>query len=495
MVRYTTKEIEWTIRDKEISDVETFLALPHEARLAKVRVLKANGDQIAKIVSHAVDNHLKDDRVSEIELYEILADYLLKPSFRQYYLGDKWRRSHDGWGEFTAGKEIEALWLLVPAVPASLAHLLIETLPPEVGLSGGIPSEVIGALTDYQLATLLYRPDIGLHDLRQEIFRTAGKDRERLLAPAISSNFSIENAEFKEILGWPEKRRIATLRSLATYAGDLRLCVYEALHDYLSIADKWEDAAYAEIAKERRLDGLQPGWRRDKELRQLRLYLLARQTAPLTRENEGGTVYPPHGDVEFLARHIKKGDPWQTFIAFEGEWQSSAKSKALDRCLPRIDGVDPDDDCSDIHLSSRDRESIVVFKQELDQILATLRSTVDLIEGGSSAIDALRQVAKNITILQEFVADDSRRLHGRIVDLEQAIERAMNRKINSGAIRDDRVSHAEGRWISPLQPVIRNEAQPSNEMTKIFEHKLNNSQRTLYIIIMFLSIIILRVFL
>ena len=460
LVRYSTKEIEWAIADKEISDAETFLALPHEARLAKVRLLKANGDDIAKIVSCAVDNHLKDGRVSETEIYEVLADYLLKPSFRQHYEGDKWRRSYDGYGEFTAGRDIEALWRLVPAIPARLAHLLIETLPPEVGLSSGIPPEVIRDVTDHQLQTLLYRRDISLRDLRQEIFRTAGKDRDGVLAAAISSHFSVENAEFAELLRLPEKERLAALRNLATYAGDLRLCVYEALHDYLSVTDKWEDASYAEIAKERKLGDLQPGWRRDEELRQLRLYLLARQTAPLAKENQGGAVHPPYGDLEFLARHAKRGDPWQTFVAFESEWQSSSTAKALERCLPRIDGVDPDDDSSGVDHSNGESDAIANVKEKLDHILATLRANADEIDQRSPISDALSQVVGEVTTLHEVVSDDLKRISARMAGLE---EQSVSRE-----------PHVDKEWA------------------KNFEKSQAKTRRILYVITAALAIILLR---
>jgi hypothetical protein len=339
LVRYSTNETEWVIADAELGDAEKFLTLPHEARLAKVRRLKANGEDVSKIVSYALDNHLRDGRVSEIELYEVLADYLLKPSFRQHYEGDKWRRSYDGYGEYLAGRDIEALWYLVPKSTPRLAHLLIVTLPPKAGLSSGIPKEVIESLTDHQLQTLLYRSDIALRDLRRDLFRTAGKDRDYVRAAAISSHFSIEDAEFAEILALPDKERVETLGNLATHAGDLRLSVYEALHDYLFTTDKWEDAAYAEISKERKLSSLQTGWQRDKELHQLRLYHLARRAVPVKKEDKG---YLPDGELEFFAKYVVEGDTWATFMAFEAQWRSSRQTTALEKYLPRIDGIDAD---------------------------------------------------------------------------------------------------------------------------------------------------------
>jgi len=215
LVRYSTKEnTDWTWSDRELENPEIFLALPHEVRLAKVRYLARFGEEIANIVTHALDNHLKDGRVSEIELYEVLADYVLKPDFRQHLQGTKWRERYDGYGEYRAGKEIEALWRLVPKSPVLLAHFLIQTLPPEAGLSSGIPKDVIESLTEQQLGTLLYRRDIDLHDLRKELFRTTGKDRYRVKAAAISSHFSIDDTEFAEILSLPDPEKIKTLKEV-----------------------------------------------------------------------------------------------------------------------------------------------------------------------------------------------------------------------------------------------------------------------------------------
>lgn len=491
LVRYSTKETEWAIADAELGDAEKFLTLPHEARLAKVRLLKANGDDVAKIISHALDNHLKDGRVSEIELYEVLADYLLKPSFRQHYEGDKWRRSYDGYGEYRAGKEIEALWNLVAKCPTTLAHLLIEVLPPEAGLSAGIPADVIGALTDHQLQTLLYRRDIVLRDLRRDLFRDTSPDRDNVRAAAISSHFFIENTEFAEILALPDKERLEALRFLATYAGDLRLCIYEALHDYLSLTDKWEDAAYAEQSKERKLANLQPGWHRDEELRQLRLYYLARQAVPLKKDSGD---YPPYGELEFLAEDVIKDDTWATFIAFEVKWKSSRKAKGLEKCLPRIDGVDPDDDVADIgDDTDADSDRVARVEHMLDQILAALREKVDDMDGTSAIADALSKVAGEITTFQEFASDDAKRIHGRITDLAEGIERAINRASYAGSSHDDNGTDAKDDDSANVRRVLSEDKVLAMELTARLERSQVKTRRVLYVVAALLVVILLKV--
>jgi hypothetical protein len=47
----------------EFYEPEKYFALPHEARLAKIREVAGDGEVIANLVSYAVDNHLKEGRI------------------------------------------------------------------------------------------------------------------------------------------------------------------------------------------------------------------------------------------------------------------------------------------------------------------------------------------------------------------------------------------------------------------------------------------------
>ncbi|TWB05647.1 hypothetical protein [Gluconacetobacter diazotrophicus] len=344
LVRYSRQESEACLENTIYRDPEIFFALPHEAQLARVRLLDGDGECIAKIVSYALDNHMKDDRISELDLYEVLSDYLLRPGFRQHYSEDNWRDSYDGFGEYQAGRDIESLWRLVPKCPPSIARLLIEVLPPGAGLSSGIPEDVVAALTDYQMDTLLFRRDIKMIDLRQALFWDINK-KDNVRNAAIFWNFSIDNAGLSKILSWPDDARFKALRSLATYAHDLRLCVYSAIEDYLSLSDRWENmdgVGSARRNQEFRLTQLQSGGQRDDELRQLRLYILARQAAPLKEDSKG---YPPEGELDLLAQHVVRNNTWATFVAFDAAWRANYwKVKGLETYLPRIQDVDPDDE-------------------------------------------------------------------------------------------------------------------------------------------------------
>lgn len=347
LVRYSNEE------GKAFDNPEKFWALPHEARLARIRLPNLGGGRgMAEIASYALDNLITDGRISENELEQVLDDYLLRPEFLSFYQQD-----HPYIYEGTAG-EIEALWHLVPKLSPRLANRLIKILPPEVGWrwrSDCLPQEIIGVLTDEQLKSLLYRPDIDLRDLRRDLFRSAGKDRDNVRSAAISSHFSIEDSEFAEILALPDQERFDALADLAATAGDLRLCVYEALQNYLyelwnvasDLFEIKEPLDRAEQSYERRIAIIRSGrapWSGElevhEELHQLRLYRLARQAVPVDK----GRGYLPDDELEFLAKHVVEGDTWATFMAFEAQWRSIPRTNELEKYLPRIDGIDADFD-------------------------------------------------------------------------------------------------------------------------------------------------------
>ncbi|MGW8181832.1 MAG: hypothetical protein ACWGQW_24140, partial [bacterium] len=129
LVRYSLIEKRETlIFDAVLQDPMIFFSLPQEARLAYARSLGGSGEKLAKLISHAVDHYLKDGTVSEIELFEILSDYLNDPKFKQYYANDVVR--YDGWVKYSGGRDIDALWELVLKVPEGISHVLITHLPP-----------------------------------------------------------------------------------------------------------------------------------------------------------------------------------------------------------------------------------------------------------------------------------------------------------------------------------------------------------------------------
>ena len=361
--------------DDAFKDADSFFALPQEARLAKLRLIVGGGKWIAGLVSEAVDRHLKEGIVSEIELYEILGDYLTKPAFKERYTNGQ--QTYDGYNEYTKGSDIESLWELVPKLPASLSTLLIENLPESSGLKTEIPKEAIDAMTDHQLELLLSRQDIDLKELRKKIFWEDSDRNAKLRSASIRVNFSLDNDEFARILTKPVKERIQILEDLGMMARDLRLCIYDAIHDALFASDASPfggDYEYALLARDQlktRLRELED-WERESELTDLRLYRLAQSTVPWDSSKTGSS---PSGVFEFLADEIVAGDTWATFMAFSKAWRRKqdeledeedpiAAKNNLVRYLPRIYEIKGDNTDLDLFAG-------------IDQRLKDIRQVVD----------------------------------------------------------------------------------------------------------------------
>lgn len=348
LVRYARLESEFGALDFVLKDPEAFLALDHEARLAKVRQLHGSGKKIADIIGHAVDHHLRDGRISEIELYEILADYLRKPSFREWYSDERVHKTEEPLTALSAGEDIESLWRLVPKVPDAVSLLLIQHLPQAAGLCSGIPDDVLRDLTDLQLITLLDREEIPLKEVRKEIFVQKDKWSDAVRSAAVWAHFDLGNDEFAAVLDLPEKERIGILRDLAP-ARHLRLCVYHAISDILrqeseTVFGSGAEAAIARDTAQLKLTWLE-GYRREREIREVRLYRLAAETS-------GGSdseVHRPGGKLHFLADSIVPGNTlpavWATFAAFCNVWERlrDQERRKLERYLPRIPDIDSEE--------------------------------------------------------------------------------------------------------------------------------------------------------
>ena len=407
LVRYAHLETDFGTLDHELEDPEKFFALPHQARLAKVRRLTGSGESVAKLIAYAVQRQMKDGRVSERELFEILSDYLNKSEFKNRYVQD--RLCYDGLKEYSVGQELEALWQLVLNVPESLSRIIIEHLPESGGLSTGIPKHVLDGMSDRQLRTLFYRPDIGLEEFRkQKFFETLeangekdGSSREGTQCAAVSFAFDLTDDEFAMILAKPDERRVRTLRNLSMMAQGLRLCLYEAIHDALFASEvsssDYVDAEFAKRTFEGKLRELK-GWQREKQLRELKLYRLAVQAVPWKMKKEG---YPPSGELAFLQEAVVDGDTWATFIAFCREWDEARfLTKRLERRLPKIweageeEGLALDEE----EIGDADRLADRVANKLAD-LLATAHGETE--EGESKLAQALGRLGVHATVAQE----------------------------------------------------------------------------------------------
>ncbi|MDH3503400.1 MAG: hypothetical protein OEZ41_05940 [Nitrospirota bacterium] len=330
LVKYCVSESD------HIDNPQSFFNLPQEARLAQVRQLGiGNGEKIASLITYAMENLIKHGEVSEIEVEEILTDYLVRPAFKKRYEQDYLQ--HDGYAAYRAGNEINALWNLVPKVPEKTSYVLLTHLPEQVGLNEGIPQAVLEQLTSNQLFTLLYRPDIELSEFRKQIFNKPAEhsdaDEFLIRSGAISCNFSLTYEEFSNILKKPAKDKNTILTELANSAGDLRLVFYQALYDILS--EDTEDAENAKITLERKIKRLEE-WEKEYQLTELKLYKLAKDAVPWVKDQDG---YFPKNQLEFLAPLIVPGDTWQTFMNFSEGWKKCNTEK-VHKLLPFIPAIE-----------------------------------------------------------------------------------------------------------------------------------------------------------
>jgi hypothetical protein len=238
-------------------------------------------------------------------------------------------------------------------------------------------------MTGWQLARLFYRDDIDLRDFRKKVFFDADEKRDNVKGAAICYNFDLEYAEFATLLARPEKEKVKILTDLAITACDLSLCFYEAIHDVLFTSDvglfSWQDAKFARDALKRKLKELK-GEHRERQLRELRLYRLAKQTVPWKKDEEG---YLPSEALEFLSKSVVEGDTWGTFMLFSKAWaEDSWRTKKLETHLPYIYEAGEDQLGSDLQQEAEDK-----------QVKRT---------------DSLRQLPKDVTHLQ--VTQDSQNL-------------------------------------------------------------------------------------
>jgi hypothetical protein len=281
-----------------------------------VRSTVQGGKQLADLIAHKITHSV----VSEIELFEILCDYLNKPAFRNYYTSLDPR---DGY-PLRELADIRALWDIVPKLPEAISYLLIENLPVTIAREAVLPNTMLKELNNRQIEKLLYRPDVGLEEFRKEIFwKTEASDFLTLIA-ASAYNFNLTYEEFAQILVKPKDERIEMLSHLSA-AKDLSFYLYEAVHDALLASDEnyiflpWRKAVFPPNVEARlsALQGLQEfsgaQTREFYELRDLGLYRLAKAAV---RWGKGTWSYPLKDELGFLSSEVVENDEWTTFLAF-----------------------------------------------------------------------------------------------------------------------------------------------------------------------------------
>lgn len=335
LVRYCPLERYHWLRDR---DPGSFFALPHEARLACVRNLTGDGAVVAALISHAVENLLPQGAISELEIFELVLDYLHKPHFMESYQEMRWQLRFDGFGDYLEEHDLTALWELVPKVPPSVAAALLGHLPePEDGDIGGIVMQVDPRL----LPQLLCRQDFQARELRKRLFFESAAGIHSPRSAAAMSNFDFTHTEFAKIVQLSPADQATTIRDLIL-AKHLSLVYYVALSDLIRVhpdSSLYSDIGFLEASLSRRLAEL-TGDALATQVLELRIYRLARLAAPWKKEESG---WPPRGELAHLNSRTIPDDTWGTFVAYFDEWRNKAGAKDLERHLPQIDGVTHDE--------------------------------------------------------------------------------------------------------------------------------------------------------
>lgn len=367
LVRYARLEDAWGDLAAYAEEPARFFALPHEARLAFLRAPVGESEAVARLIRHAAVASLPKGEVSELELYELLTDYLNGPGFRA------------GAGALDAAALCE-LWQLVPTVPESLSFVLLELLP-EPADEVGIPAAVLAGLNSAQKTALLARPDIGLGQLRRQLFAASTPEDPDdalefsiLRTAAVQHNLALDDEAFGELLRLPEARRRADLRLLAENARRLEPCRYAAIGDALAALQ--QDDGAASRACEGALAGLAPG-DRQAATRRLRLYRLAAAAAPCGRETP---PKPLPAELAFLRDALVPGDPWASFTLFAKLWAKHG-SPGAERHLPPASLVargseDPDWRQLPDAVAERLAKAIATASGQADRDLGELKTAV-----------------------------------------------------------------------------------------------------------------------
>jgi hypothetical protein len=384
-----------------------------------------NGKNIASILSQAIETFLEDGAVTKLELYEILVDFIMAPGFLEKYTKED--EYDDGFlGAFNdKGKDIEALWRLVPQIPDNdISFVLINNLPEKSGWSSGIPEDALKAMTRIQLARLLRRKDIGLEELRKKLFwdiegkLNSSNSSDGFGDPrpaAVYCNFWLEYDEFAIILAKPLEERISLLKFLWEKAWQLNLWTEEAIKDVLRVlcSADFKDASFHNKST-------WVPWRsRDASLLQndliaLRLYRLSRSVVPWDAGVKGDVLSE---ELSFLSEKIVPNDTWATFMAFVKAWPKRPAG-VEDRLLPRIYELGEDDweleEPGEIEPNSETVEDLIKgLEEKLSELLSKNQENDELLQKNELA-DNIEQVKK---LVAEIVTDNRIRLNAKFDNL------------------------------------------------------------------------------
>lgn len=307
--------------------IEKFWSMDHPRRLVLIDSIRGNhGEDVAKALQYAVEKAHADGRVSLSEIYEVLQQYLSGDSLKKVVdeKEEHARYFRDGFAEFTAGKDIEALWNVIPQLPPALQRALLRSLPEDAGMSENMAAKIADKLTDDLLQWLLWRKDISIPEVRARVFLETKNDTMRAAAMS-SPNFELQDSSISGLMYVPGesvevgKEKLAKLKDIMQSCGGATLAQRQALHYLIATPEHLhsgfgphDDLAIAqhEMAKRHsELDARQ----RHLENFELQLFTLAVEVAPL------GNASPNEWRLKQIVQPglVVPNDPWRTYLNFK----------------------------------------------------------------------------------------------------------------------------------------------------------------------------------
>jgi hypothetical protein len=331
LVRLAGEEKGWKFLSSELKEPTVFWSLPQAERLVSINGLEEHGERVAELLRFATKDLLPQQSVTVEEMLDVLLQYLGGKSISERVADaeEYARRFTDGFAECSAGESVKALWALIPDVPKELAYVLLESLPPDAGFQSDLPNTIVASLDEDQLATLLYRDDIPLKELRRKLF-LEGKANDHLRSAAISSiQFELLDSDISPLVFRLEEPKdsaclkVDQIADLAQTCAGASLAQMEALcyliraapAEFHSGMGKWDAAAFGSMQQSRRAKKL-ARQTLQQEVRHLRLFLYATQLTPLVKGN------PVYGRLaaQFADRKeiLVPGNPWETYLNLKG---------------------------------------------------------------------------------------------------------------------------------------------------------------------------------
>lgn len=332
LVRYAHLETEFgDIGGGLLSSPSSYFAIPQSARLARIRCLKEEGEEIAAIIVYGARELLPKGDVSEVELFEIAQEFTQSVYVRRrQHLAEHLPR--DGYGEYLAGEGLRALWRCVLEVPEAVALPLIRSLPEAQGLATGIPQDVLDNFPPRLLQRLLWREDVELQAIRKPLALDA--TRKDAVNSAAAVNVQLTDAELGEMLIAPKELteeeakaeptqdnvagRLRLLERFAVCGGALEPVHLLVISDVLcalpmiGLHDPGEQGDLARIGYERALSRAEERGR-SAEFDRVRVYRAAQLASDWGSEKVGTLPEP----LRPLGVEPVPGNPWATLIRLQ----------------------------------------------------------------------------------------------------------------------------------------------------------------------------------